>query len=54
MAEAYLQNDKVSVNEIALLVGYSEPAAFSRAYKRWTGLSPRMGRKARLPGDRRR
>lgn len=54
LAEAYLQNDKVSVNEIALLVGYSEPAAFSRAYKRWTGLSPRMGRKARLPGDRRR
>lgn len=51
LAEAYLENDRVSVHEIALLVGYSEPAAFSRAYKRWTGLSPREARKARRGGE---
>jgi len=41
MAEHYLSGKKTSVNETAYLVGFSEPAAFSRAFKRWTGTSPR-------------
>jgi AraC-like DNA-binding protein len=28
------------VNEITFLLGFSEPANFSRAFKRWTGRSP--------------
>jgi AraC-like DNA-binding protein len=40
MALHYL-NAKRSMNETAYLVGFSEPAAFSRAFKRWTGSSPR-------------
>lgn len=44
LALDYLQGRKVSVNETAYLVGFSEPAAFSRAFKRWTGTSPSLAR----------
>lgn len=40
-----LSEKKVSVNETAYLVGFSDPAAFSRAFKRWTGSSPRKMRR---------
>jgi AraC-like DNA-binding protein len=44
LALHYLSGKKVSVNETAYLVGFSDPASFSRAFKRWTGRSPRMMR----------
>jgi AraC-like DNA-binding protein len=47
IALRYLAGAKVSVNETAYLVGFSEPAAFSRAFKRWTGKCPRDVRAAR-------
>jgi AraC-like DNA-binding protein len=46
LALQYLQGSKVSVNETAYLVGFNDPVAFSHAFKRWTGMSPRNYRDA--------
>jgi AraC-like DNA-binding protein len=41
LAMNYLEAQKVSVSECGYLVGFSDPASFSRAFKRWTGKSPK-------------
>lgn len=46
LALQYLLGSKVSVNETAYLVGFNDPVAFSHAFKRWTGMSPRSYRDA--------
>jgi AraC-like DNA-binding protein len=39
-AERYLSNSSLSITEIAYLLGYSEVAAFHRAFKRWYDTTP--------------
>ena len=51
LALNYLSEKKVSVNETAYLVGFSDSAAFSRAFKRWTGKSPRAMRNLKTNDD---
>jgi AraC-like DNA-binding protein len=40
IAERHLMDDRMSVAEVAFLVGFSEISAFHRAFKRWTGRTP--------------
>lgn len=40
LARLYLGDPKLAVFEVAFLLGYSEPSAFNRAFRRWTGMSP--------------
>jgi len=44
LAAAYLRSQQYSVGEIAFLLGFSEVSAFTRAFRRWTGASPREWR----------
>jgi AraC-like DNA-binding protein len=40
LALRYLAERQIAISEVAYLVGYSEPSAFHRAFKRWTGSTP--------------
>lgn len=39
LAINYVQNFHLPLVEVAYLLGYSEPSAFSRAFRQWTGMS---------------
>jgi len=45
LAEAHLKDARLDLAEIALLLGYSEQSAFTRAFRAWTGLPPAQWRK---------
>jgi AraC-like DNA-binding protein len=44
-AETELQDTTRTIGAIATRLGYSDLAVFSRAFKRWTGMSPSHFRK---------
>jgi AraC-like DNA-binding protein len=46
-AERYLSESPLSIGEVAYLLGYSEPAAFNRAFRRWHHETPQAFRKRR-------
>ena len=50
LALSYLRQRHLPFSEIAMLLGYSELSAFSRAFRRWTGASPRAYRGRMLNG----
>ena len=41
----YLAEPTLAIGEVAYLVGYSEPAPFHRAFKRWYGMTPDAARR---------
>ena len=46
LANHYLKRVKLDLESIALKLGFSDRHSFTRAYKRWTGLTPSQYRKA--------
>ncbi len=42
LAMRYLADSDAVIFEVAILLGFSEPSAFHRAFKRWTGYTPRQ------------
>ncbi len=41
LARDYVEAGRLSVTEIAFVLGFADTSTFSRAFKRWTGASPR-------------
>lgn len=41
LALRYLKDPATPIHDISFLLGFSEPSAFNRAFKRWTGHTPR-------------
>ncbi|MDI1301122.1 MAG: AraC family transcriptional regulator [bacterium] len=44
----YLGKEELSIDEIALMMGFSEASSFHRAFKKWTGQTPAAWRRAFL------
>lgn len=45
LALQYIANERMALGEVAYVLGFSEPSAFHRAFKRWTGMTPATARK---------
>jgi AraC-like DNA-binding protein len=48
LAQEYLGTTGLPMEEIATLLGYTEPGNFTHAFRRWSGTSPTAWRKARV------
>lgn len=45
LAESYIRSTTHSLTDIAFMLGYSEISAFTRAFRRWCGVTPQQFRK---------
>jgi AraC-like DNA-binding protein len=47
----YLKDGRISIGEVAFLLGFLDVTAFHRAFKRWTGSTPTEYRRSAASGD---
>jgi AraC-like DNA-binding protein len=47
LARQYLADEGLTISQVAWLLGYQEISAFTHAFKRWTGMTPREARASR-------
>jgi len=40
ISKRYLEESSISITELSDILGYKESSVFSRAFKRWFGMSP--------------
>lgn len=52
LAERYLADAQLDLNDLAFLLGFSEQSAFQRAFKRWKGESPGAYRRRLQQGEK--
>jgi AraC-like DNA-binding protein len=48
LAKRHLADESLSISEVAWLLGYQDPSAFTHAFKRWTGSPPRTLRQSSI------
>jgi AraC-like DNA-binding protein len=51
LAVRYLADATLTVREVGYLLGFSEPSAFNRAFRRWEGQTPNEYRSGRRPAE---
>ena len=51
LASEYVRRNELSLQEVAFLLGFSDQSNFSRAFRRWTGKSPKAWRESERAGS---
>jgi len=51
-AQALVAEGRLSMKEIAQMLGFSDLSSFSQAYKRWTGAAPSLARQTKMAGPK--